>query len=154
MRGVRGSRATAALFLAVLAATGCLVFRKPEVAFRGVEFGSVDASGASLNASFDVTNPNSYRIGVRQLTYRIRVNGRDAGGGAIEQETTLEPRSTTPVRLPLALDWSKVKLAGLDFLMMGGIEYAVEGDITFSTPVGVFRRPYSHSGRYSPLGGR
>ena len=35
----------------------------------------------------------------------------------------------------------------------GGLDldtaYAVEGEIIFSTPVGVFRRPYRHTGRYA-----
>lgn len=139
---------------ALLLLAACHVFRRPEVAFRGVEFGSLDTAGASLEASFDVTNPNSYRVGLRRLTYRFRVNGRDAGGGAIDQETLLEARSTTPVRLPLTLDWSKLRSAGVDFLNLGGIDYAVEGEVTFSTPVGVFERPYRHAGRYSPFASR
>ena len=137
------------LAAAILAGSGCLTFRRPEVVFRGVELGSLDASGAALEASFDVTNPNRYRIGVQRLTYRVKVNGRDAGGGAADQETVLEGKATTLVKLPLTLDWSKVKSAGLDFLFSGGIDYAVEGEITFSTPIGVFERPYRHAGRWS-----
>ena len=101
------------LLLASVAGSGCFTFRRPEVVFRGVEFGSLDASGAALEASFDVTNPNRYRIGVRRLTYRVSVNGRDAGGGASDQETVLEGKATTLVKLPLTLDWSKVSGASL-----------------------------------------
>lgn len=135
--------------LTAVAASGCLTFRRPEVVFRGVQLGSLDGSGAALEASFDVTNPNRYRIGVQRLTYHFVVNGRDAGGGAAEQETVLEAKATTIVRLPLTLDWSKVKSAGLDFLLSGSLDYAVEGEVTFSTPVGVFQRPYHHAGRWS-----
>ncbi|HYK41807.1 MAG TPA: LEA type 2 family protein [Thermoanaerobaculia bacterium] len=137
------------LVAAALAGAGCFTFRRPEVVFRGVELGSLDSSGAALEASFDVTNPNRYRIGVQHLSYRFKVNGRDAGGGAANEETVLEPKATTLVKLPLTLDWSKVKSAGLDFLFSGGIDYAVEGEITFSTPIGVFERPYRHAGRWS-----
>ncbi|MDQ6893992.1 MAG: LEA type 2 family protein [Acidobacteriota bacterium] len=137
------------LLLAAAAGSGCFTFRRPEVVFRGVDLGSLDASGAALEASFDVTNPNRYRIGVQRLTYRVSVNGRDAGGGASDQETVLEGKATTLVKLPLTLDWSKVKSAGLDFLFSGSVDYAVEGEITFSTPVGVFERPYRHAGRWA-----
>lgn len=134
---------------AAAAGGGCFTFRRPEVVFRGVELGTLDSSGAALEASFDVTNPNRYRIGVQRLTYRVSVNGRDAGGGASDQETVLEGKATTLVKLPLTLDWSKVRSAGLDFLFSGSIDYTVEGDITFSTPIGVFERPYRHAGRWS-----
>ena len=137
------------LLLAAAAGSGCFTFRRPEVVFRGVELGSLDVSGAALEASFDVTNPNRYRIGVRRLTYRVSVNGRDAGGGASDQETVLAGKATTLVKLPLTLDWSKVRSAGLDFLLSGSVDYSVEGEITFSTPIGVFERPYRHVGRWA-----
>ncbi len=140
----------AALLLALTASAGCLTFRKPEVTLRGVTVGSLDSAGGAFEAAFDVYNPNSYRIGVRRLTYRIAVNGREAGTGAAEHETVLEAKSTTPVRLPLSLDWTKIRSAGLDFLVSGGVDYAVEGEITFTTPVGAFTRPYRQAGTFSP----
>lgn len=136
--------------LAVAAAAGCVAFRKPEVALRGVTVGSLDSAGGAFEAAFDVYNPNSYRIGVRRLTYRITVNGREAGAGAEEHETVLDAKTTTPVTLPLSLDWGKIRSAGLDFLLSGGVDYAVEGEITFTTPVGAFTRPYRQAGTFSP----
>jgi LEA14-like dessication related protein len=155
MRGPRGRDfRVSAVFLGLgtlLASAGCLTFRRPEVAFRGVEVRSFGSSGADLEASFDVTNPNNYKIGVESLTYRLTVNGRDAGGGTIDTATPLPAKETTQVVLPLSLDWEKLKGAGLDFLMSNGVDYAVDGEITFSTPMGTFHRPYRHVGRYSPF---
>jgi len=31
------------------------------------------------------------------------------------------------------------------------LRHAVDGEITFSTPMGTFHRPYRHVGRYSPF---
>jgi LEA14-like dessication related protein len=137
------------LFALLGGLSACTVFRRPEVAFRGVEVRAFGSDGTKLEASFDVTNPNSYGIGVERLTYRITVNGLDAGGGSQDLPTALPPKATTLVRLPLALDWTKLRGSGWDFLSMGRIDYAVEGEITFSTPVGVFTRPYRHTGQYS-----
>ncbi len=132
--------------------SGCVFFRRPEVVFRGISVRSFNASGADVEAALDVYNPNGYRISVQRLTYRATVEGRDAGGGIVDAETVLEGKQTTPVRLPLTLDWSKVRSAGLEALLMRSIDYSVEGEITFSTPIGVFHRPYRHAGRYSPFG--
>src|SRR2546423_1860587 len=79
----------------LLATAGCLTFHRPEVAFRGVEVRSFGSEGANLEASVDVTNPNSYKIGVERLTYRLMVNGREAGGGTVEEATLLPPKETT-----------------------------------------------------------
>ncbi|MDQ2980581.1 MAG: LEA type 2 family protein [Acidobacteriota bacterium] len=155
MRRTRGRAPALLLLLAAGAASvgssGCTVFRRPEVTFRGVAVRSLDSGGAAVEAAFDVYNPNSYGIAVQRLTYRMTVEGREAGGGVVEEETALLPRETTLVRLPLTLDWTKLKSAGWEILTFGGIDYAVEGEITFSTPVGMFRRPYRHAGRYAPL---
>jgi LEA14-like dessication related protein len=150
---MRRSR-TVLLLLVVLtavAAAGCLTFRRPEVNLRGVQLGSLDGSGAALEATFDVHNPNGYQIGVQRLTYHFVLNGRDVSGGSAEQETILEPKATTVVTLPIKLDWSNLKSAGLEFLFSGfrALDYAVEGEVVFSTPVGVFQRPYHHAGRWS-----
>ncbi|MEO8429973.1 MAG: LEA type 2 family protein [Acidobacteriota bacterium] len=151
-RLVRITRSRLARFAlaAALFATACVTFRRPEVTFRGVTVGTLDSAGGAFDASFDVFNPNGYRIGVRRLTYRIHVNGREAGSGAEEHETVLEAKSTTLVHLPLTLDWQKIRSAGLDFLVSGGIDYAVEGEITFTTPIGAFTRPYRQTGTFSP----
>ena len=134
--------------LSAVAASGCLTFRRPEVVFRGVQLGSLDGSGAAVEATFDVHNPNGYRIGVQRLTYHFVVNGRDVSGGSAEQETILEPKATTVVRMALNLDWSNLKSVGLNFLFSGSLDYAVEGEVVFSTPVGVFQRPYHHAGHW------
>jgi LEA14-like dessication related protein len=141
----------AAAIAILLSGAGCVTFHRPDVAFRTVELRSFGSDGAHLDAAFDVTNPNSYDIGVEQLTYRLTVNGREAGGGTIESATPLPAHETTLLWLPLSLDWTKIKTAGLDILFLQGVEYAVDGDITFSTPVGTFHRPYRHTGRYAPF---
>ena len=143
----------ASLAAALVTLSGCVTFRRPEVTFRAVEVVSIGSAGAELEAAFDVTNPNSYEIRVRHLTYRITLNGREAGGGTVETETLLPGHAMTPVHLPLTLDWEKIRSAGLG-LLMGGVDYAVEGEITFSAPMGTFRRPYSHAGHYAGLAER
>ncbi|MEO8191735.1 MAG: LEA type 2 family protein [Acidobacteriota bacterium] len=135
----------------LVASSGCVFFRRPEVTFRGISVRSLTSSGADVEAALDIYNPNSYRITVQRLTYRATVEGRDAGGGTVDAETVLEGKQTTPVRLPLTIDWNKVRSAGLEALLMRSVEYSIDGEITFSTPVGVFHRPYRHAGHYSPF---
>jgi len=133
--------------LAALSSTGCLTFRRPEVAFHGVEVRSFGSAGAELAATFEVTNHNSYAIQIDHFTYRVTINGGEAGGASVDGVTTLPGHETTLVHMGLSIDWGKLKEMGLQALFHG-VDYAVEGEITFTTPVGQFTRPYHHAGRY------
>ena len=149
--GLRSVALSLLCFLFLLAATGCLFFRRPEVVFRGVSVNAFGSGGAEVEAAMDVFNPNGYKIGVESLTYHLTVNGADSGGGTVDQAVSLPAKTTTPVRVPITLDFTKIHLHGLDILTKGGIDYVIEGEITFSTPLGTFHRPYRHAGTYSPL---
>ena len=119
--------------------------------FRGITLHGLDQDGAALEVRLRVENPNSYRLVVKHFRYRVTVGGSPAGGGETPADVPIEAKSESDVALPLALDWRELKGRGLEFLLSGGVDYTVEGEITFSTPIGTFVRPYGHSGRISPF---
>ena len=121
------------------------------MAFEGITLHGLSQNGASLEVTLRVDNPNSYRLVVKHFRYRLTVGGSPAGGGETASDVPIDARSGSDVALPLALDWSELKRRGLEFLLSGGVDYTVEGEITFSTPIGTFERPYEHSGRISPF---
>jgi LEA14-like dessication related protein len=110
--------------------------------------------GASLDVRLQVDNPNGYRLVVKHFTYRLTLGGASVGGGQIDSDVAVEARSSSGVALPVALDWRELKGHAVEFLFSGGVDYAIDGEITFSTPIGTFERPYGHSGRISPLDSR
>jgi LEA14-like dessication related protein len=141
--------AGSAALIAVLFASGCLTLRKPTIVFQGVSIGDVNRDGAALDVELGVTNENSYRLGVRQLTYQLSVGGTPAGEGAIEAAVSIAPHETTTVRLPLTLAFAPFKGRALEMALSGGIDYTIEGEVVFTTPMGPVRRPYRHSDRLS-----
>jgi LEA14-like dessication related protein len=150
------ARLARALLLLALAASlaSCAVWKKPVIAFEGITLHGMNQNGASLEVKLRVENPNSYRLVVKHFTYRLTVGGKPVGGGETDSDVAVEAKSGSEVALPVALDWRELKGHGLDFLLSGGVDYAIDGEITFSTPIGTFERPYGHSGRISPLEGR
>jgi len=107
------------LALAAFSSTGCVTFRRPEVAFHGVEVRSFGSAGAELAATFEVTNHNSYAIQLDHFTYRVTINGGEAGGASVDGVTTLPGHETTLVHMGLSLDWGKLKDVGLQFFTHG-----------------------------------
>lgn len=129
----------------------CTVWKKPSVAFEGISLHGLSQDGASLEVRLRVENPNSYRLVVKHLSYRLAVAGAAVGGGETDSDVAVEGKSGSDVALPVSLDWRELKGKGLDFLLSGGVDYSIEGEITFSTPIGTFQRPYGHSGRINPF---
>jgi len=136
---------------ALVSFASCTVWKKPSVAFEGISLHGLSQDGASLEVRLRVENPNSYRLVVKHLSYRLAVAGTAVGGGETDSDVAVEAKSGSDVALPVSLDWRELKGKGLDFLLSGGVDYAIEGEITFSTPIGTFQRPYGHSGRINPF---
>ena len=140
-------RRAAGLAVAAAVAAGCVTFRKPAISFDGVAVSDVGREGASLDVELGVTNPNGYRLGVRQLTYRLSIDGAPAGEGAIDTAVSIPAGGSAVVRLPLKVSFAPLKTRAFELALPGGIAYAVEGEVVFTTPLGAVRRPYRHEDR-------
>jgi Late embryogenesis abundant protein len=111
----------------------------------------VNRDGAALEVELDVTNPNGYRLGVKQLTYRLSVDGAPSGEGAVDAAVLIGPHESATVHLPLTIAFAPFKSRTLEMALSGGFDYAIEGEVVFTTPLGSVRRPYRHSDRFSFL---
>lgn len=144
----RARRAAAAgLVLALLGA--CLTLRKPEITFQGVSIGSANRDRAALDVVLGVTNPNGYLLGVRELTYRLTIGGIAAGEGSIDSDVSVPAHGSATVHLPLTVALAPLKASAFAMALSGGIDYAVDGEVVFTTPLGKVRRPYRHEDRLS-----
>ena len=141
------------LFLGLLFAAGCTVFfRQPELAFEGFRPGDFSEGTTAVEVSIQVHNPNRYRLGLRRLTYAVSVGGVVAATGATESALEVPGRSSGTLRVPITLDWEALRGRAWEAVVSGGFDYTVEGEGTFSTPVGTFRRRYRKSGRVTLFG--
>ena len=147
---LRFARAVPAIGLAATLVS-CTVWKKPVIAFEGIALRGLNPDGAKLEVRLRVENPNSYRVVVRHFLYRLKIGGAPVGGGETDSDVAVEARSASDVALPVSLDWRGLKERGLEFLFTGGVDYSIGGEITFSTPIGTYRRPYEHAGRVSPF---
>lgn len=144
--------ALAGALVFALACSMSAVFEKPELEFRGIRIGSIGLGGASVDVVVDVYNPNSYRLGLDRFTYDLTIENVRFGVGEIEAPVSVDGRSTTTVRLPLDLDWSRLGDVGRRVLDRGSVEYGVSGELTIATGFGRRRVPYAKTGRLSVLG--
>jgi LEA14-like dessication related protein len=128
-------------------------FQEPVVNFKDMRINGLGLSGGSLDVVLSVYNPNKFKLEGTRLTYRVMVDSMPLGDGALDSRFTVQDRESTTVRLPLSFTYSGLGAAGRQLLQSGSVNYRVLGDVTVSTPLGNFTRPYDRTGRFSTLNG-
>ena len=144
------------LALLVGAATACaslgsVAFREPVISYKDAVITGLGISGGNLEVVLSIYNPNSFRLDGTGLTYRVAVDSVPFGNGSLSDRFAVQQGDSTMVRLPLAFTYAGVGQAGRQLIQTGSVNYTVSGDITVSTPIGTFTRPYSGRGRLTAI---
>ncbi len=148
-----------AVFAAVLAVTGCATlgalggFKEPVVNFKNVEIKGLGLTGGSVDIVLSVYNPNGYKLEGTRLTYNLQAgDGVQVGTGSLDSRFTVQDNDSTIIRLPLDFTYSGIGSVGRSILNTGSVNWRVLGDLTVSTPIGNFTRPYDRTGRFTASG--
>ena len=133
------------------ASVGRSAFREPVVTYKDAVITGLGLSGGSLEVVLSIYNPNSFRLDGTGLTYRVAVDSVPFGNGTLSDRFAVQEGDSTTVRLPLSFTYAGVGQAGRQLIQTGSVQYTVSGDITVSTPIGNFTRPYSGTGRLTTI---
>ena len=145
--------AFAAVALAGCASLGLGSFREPVVHFNDAKIRGLGLSGGSVDVVLSVYNPNSFDLNATRLTYRLLVEDKELGTGALNDAFRVSDNDSTYVTIPVDFTYAGLGAAGRQLLTSGTINYRVLGDFTVDTPLGSFTRPYDQRGRFSSFGG-
>ncbi len=145
--------ALAAALVAGCATIGRQVFEQPVVTFKDVRVSGLGLQGGSLDVLLNVYNPNRFALDATRLTYRLMVDSTQLGTGALDQRFVVQRGDSAVVRLPVQFSFAGLGAAGRQLLRSGAVNYRVLGDVTVSTPIGNFTRPFDRTGQFTNLGG-
>jgi len=143
-----------ACLTAACASLGRASFKEPIVTLRDARITGLGISGGSVDILLDVYNPNSFRLDGTRLTYNVLIDSVTLGTGSYDARFTVEKGDTTQLKFPLTFTYAGVGAAGRQLIQTGSVNYIVRGDVSVSTPIGQFTRPYEGRGRFSTLAGR
>lgn len=143
----------AALALSACATLGRAGFKEPIVNFRDLQVRGIGLTGGTLDVVLSVYNPNGYRLDATKLTYQLMVDSTALGSGEYDNHFAVQSGDSTIVKLPMTLSYSGLSAAGKQLLGKGSVNYRVLGDVTVSTPIGRFTKPYNQTGRFTTFGG-
>lgn len=145
--------ALAALVLAGCASLGLGGFKEPIVHFNDAKVRGLGLSGGSVDVVLSVYNPNGFDLNATRLSYRLMVEDKELGTGALNNAFRVGDNDSTYVTIPVDFTYAGLGAAGRQLLTSGTINYRVLGDFTVQTPLGSFTRPYDQRGRFSSFGG-
>lgn len=145
--------ALVALALGGCASLGLGSFREPVVHFNDARLRGLGLSGGSVDVVLSIYNPNRFDLNATRLTYRLMVEDRDLGTGALNNAFRVGDNDSTLVTIPIDFTYAGLGAAGRQLITSGSINYRVIGDFTVDTPLGNFTRPYDQRGRFSSFGG-
>jgi LEA14-like dessication related protein len=146
--------ATALIGGAACATLGRATFKEPIVHFQDARVTGIGINGGSLEVKLSLYNPNGFKLDGTRLTYKLMVDTVTFGTGALADRFQVQKNDSTILTLPLSFTYSGVGEAGRQLMSTGSVNYRVLGDVTVSTPLGNFTRPYDQTGRFSTLSGR
>jgi LEA14-like dessication related protein len=102
-----------------------------------------EASMAGLKAvvTVKVSNANWFGVTVSRLAYRVSVNGREVGGGKLENVVEIPSHGVTEAEVPLEV--GSDALGGLvGEALKGKLKYTVKGEADMKTWLGTYTMPF------------
>jgi LEA14-like dessication related protein len=149
-------RLTVAVFLPILALTGCLAgYRQPEVRFDGIRLGGLGLRGGTVYAQLHVVNPNRFGLRTDALSYDLELSGPGEepewirlAEGTYRERIEVDARDSTLVEIPIEFAYADLGGALRSILDRGTIDYRVSGRVELTDPIGR-SIPYRRTGTVS-----
>ena len=108
---------------------------KPKVRLKGLSFKSIDWANqiAQTDLSVVVDNPGP-ALKLRDLSYRLKLNDKQAAEGKYNKEIELLARASKTVELPCAIDLSAIPGVAWS-VIAGGFDVHYQFDTEFTVPI-------------------
>ena len=109
----------------------------PNVSLRNVQVESLDKDRQRFVLSFDVTNPNVFKLPIKNIRYAVKLNGHDFASGSAPCALNIPAGSDSEVAISVELDLLRT---APDLLFIardagsGEIVYSLEGELALDLP--------------------
>jgi LEA14-like dessication related protein len=93
--------------VAILSAS-CASVQPPKVVLTGVQVTGLSVDGLELKLLADVTNPNDFGARIKELDYRVLLDGDRLAEGILPEDVDVSAGGTVEVGIPLTLTWEGI----------------------------------------------
>jgi LEA14-like dessication related protein len=113
--------------------SGCSVLnqliQKPTLTYKGMAVKEMTLFDGTFLLNFTVSNPNPIGVPVDQMTYDVKIDGRDFIKGSVDKKTSLPGNGSADVAVPIHLNYMDFFKSILDFTQKSELAYEVSGTV-------------------------
>jgi LEA14-like dessication related protein len=117
----------------VLLFAGCeslkQLIKKPTVEYRGMSVKAMTLFDGTFVFSFNVMNPNPIGVPLDQVTYAVKIDGRDFIKGNLDQKIALPGNGTAGVNIPVGINYMDFFKSLMEFSKKDQLAYDVSGTV-------------------------
>lgn len=115
--------------------------RIPKIAFKGVDLKKMGFTGADLEVTVNLENPNSFGFDIRKLDYTLALAGTEVASGLTEKLAAVPAKGTGEIKIPISVGIAN--FAPVVRKLIGGtnIDVAIQGATELNTPFGIVALP-------------
>lgn len=128
--------------------------RVPRVSLGGFDIKSLSLSGAEIEVTFRISNPNLFALALHGASYALKVNGREWLDTTLDESISVAASESRDFTLPVRLSASQLGSALID-IMQGKTEfnYQLTGEARVSADIEGFddqqKLPFDLEGVYN-----
>jgi LEA14-like dessication related protein len=126
--------------------------KKPSIDLADIRVNRMSFTGADVDVSFNINNPNPYSAVLDQLNYKLNINGKEWASGTSEEPGTIEANGNSIINIPVSLKFSQLGMELYKLLSSSSnINYGLSGDLKAHVPeiaVGKFYLPIDQKGTF------
>jgi hypothetical protein len=125
------------------------------VALGSLELTSLSSTRTEGRGVLSVTNPFAFPITIAAADYRLRVNGKEIGGGTAKGRLMKAGKKNAGLELPFRLEEKTfLAAAGPDWVAGASLDAGVSGSLTLRLPAGDLAVPFDFPRRIGTDGAR
>lgn len=128
------------MVLIALFAASCVNLQAPVTEYKKYEIKNISLTKADIVFVFDIDNPNSIPLSIRDIDYNLQLNGSGFVSGTFEG-FSLNAKEKKTVSIPVQIKYADlvgqaVKVAQKFISRSGNITYRLDGNLLISDNVG------------------
>jgi LEA14-like dessication related protein len=126
------------------------VFKEPDLHLDRVIVRGVGLTGGTMDLIVGIYNPNNFDLNGTKLQVGFDVEDSHVGDLEYNDDFQVQKGDTTALTLPVRFNWNGLAGAARTALGHGDLPYKLAGQLTFQTPFGDRKVPFTREGR-APL---
>lgn len=113
--------------------------RAPSLSAGNIEVNSLSFSSADLIMNLNVENPNSFGVSLRDLNYRLNLNGLETVSGETAAESLIPAGSEGTLQIPFKISFAEAGMAAYRIIRGGeDLSYQLNGSASLGADLPVF----------------